>query len=1319
MSTPLPLRDRRQSQSTSPDPPDGAPWPTPHTTTPLRIAKRDSPLPTRGGAQLDRRQSSSYRHMKNNNLVSKSPFRSQIPTPSRPSAPPSPRKVSGEKRPRSTSFLSQAENERPQGFKRRQSKAYLGLAQKEPVTKSPFRQTTVQQQYTGDEPVPPLPPKHRKTSPLRRVPASPGRPSLVTKRLHGPRTVSGGSNASNRRRRRKTVTFDERCDVLEFDVEDEEMDEFPFDSDDDGGEDAEDDQEEGSFQEVSLDDDASPGDTLAGTVDSVLREAANSEETCGNLGSMSPPLDAVYPLLQPDRSPASRHTSSFRDPDVSDSVDVFTTPSHSRMSTPMSTPPTHTQLVQPPPKHSTHAARAVDHGGHNWDEDVQMLPPSPSPAKTRPASIGIEREDDAPMPKFMLDMSGATADVVGGSSEDPFGLPSATAQNHYAQRELGGRTSLAHNDSPHHFHTHLADRERGSPMSSKERSERGVMHPHMHAAPLPISLLDRIDRLDRSPTATPVNSPNFEQDSAPGVMAFQTPPTSAGEGSPDAKRLSSGHESPHVDGSTYGDVFQDEDLDGDRGGDEEGDEEDANTTQPLSEDTSLIHREEIQGKGGRQEKGLEEGARKPVELPRLTRQNPTFDGVMSLDPEPQPRDPPRPSTVARASTADNIEPLRAFDAKADVNGAVAVSPARSSLALGDMSALDRLVESVLNGGPGEGDGASFAPGTETTVAGRVERLEPVSGSVRGPQRVQMGSSFAGERDSRSADLSAATSGAPPPLPPKDAIRAREELIRQKKREARRREMEEDMDMDEEMEVREVRPRRRRSLSTGDAQGGGRAAAMAQAMEARKRAAMSMMVNSDGLLDVIPGADDRLSDSIDRELRKLDGPSHGRYHVREHSETIYASADVERVAHVGDAGDVDAGKAWRAVKRPSDMNEYSKQLKELRAQDKTGKAQGKVFVRVIGLKNLNVPLPQQPTIISCTLNNGIHYVSTPPSRLSQSCSIEQEFELIEHSKLEFTLTIKARRDPHIMAQVEANNPPRPAPPQPAPVPPSKGGGMRHFFFGGSPKKVTKIAPRPMTPPVVTKQPENLARYLKNDGTLGRAFVSFKDIAQRCDTKLFETSYPLIGQKNEWGAAPKTVQVGEIILQMFRLPALPGVPPDQLPQSLEECHRGLRHMNWHKVTYFEGTLTQSGGDCITWRRRHLRVIGANLVAFNDVTKKAIATVDLKKALAVEDDQEALANARTPQLGKAPQTLFTDDYDCPYPADRSFRLIFPQKQQIVFFADTDEEKAKWLDVLRALVGRIPPYPLWAELVWQRQQELAKNARQPGPSAQSVSTS
>lgn len=192
--------------------------------------------------------------------------------------------------------------------------------------------------------------------------------------------------------------------------------------------------------------------------------------------------------------------------------------------------------------------------------------------------------------------------------------------------------------------------------------------------------------------------------------------------------------------------------------------------------------------------------------------------------------------------------------------------------------------------------------------------------------------------------------------------------------------------------------------------------------------------------------------------------------------------------------------------------------------------------------------------------------------------------IEHSKLEFTLTIKVRRDPHIISQFKAL---APAPPPPAPVPPpvvqtaSKSSGMRSFFSSSPKKAKEKVVQPPPTPPTsqppLQRLPENLARYLKPDGTLARAFISFKDIAPRCDTRLFETSYPLIGQRVELGGKFSTLQVGEISLQMFRLPPLPGIPSDQLPQSLEDCHRGLRHINWHKVTYFQGTLTQSGGDC----------------------------------------------------------------------------------------------------------------------------------------------
>ena len=87
-----------------------------------------------------------------------------------------------------------------------------------------------------------------------------------------------------------------------------------------------------------------------------------------------------------------------------------------------------------------------------------------------------------------------------------------------------------------------------------------------------------------------------------------------------------------------------------------------------------------------------------------------------------------------------------------------------------------------------------------------------------------------------------------------------------------------------------------------------------------------------------------------------------------------------------------------------------------------------------------------------------------------------------------------------------------------------------------------------------------------------------------------------------------------------------------------------------------------------------MGASLVAFNDVTKKATATIDLKKAIAVEDDEETLNEVMSPVSVISPRSSRYVEFDVPYGVERSFRLVFPDDQEIIFFADTDEEKDKW---------------------------------------------
>ena len=75
---------------------------------------------------------------------------------------------------------------------------------------------------------------------------------------------------------------------------------------------------------------------------------------------------------------------------------------------------------------------------------------------------------------------------------------------------------------------------------------------------------------------------------------------------------------------------------------------------------------------------------------------------------------------------------------------------------------------------------------------------------------------------------------------------------------------------------------------------------------------------------------------------------------------------------------------------------------------------------------------------------------------------------------------------------------------------------------------------------------------------------------------------------------------------------------------------------------------------------------------MTKKATATIDLKKAIALEDDKKAREGAQSPISPMSPRSFV--EFDTPYGVERSFRILFKNDQEIIFYADTDEEKKQW---------------------------------------------
>lgn len=413
-------------------------------TTPLRIAKREV---NPSFPPMIRRSSSSYKHVRNSNLVSNSPFKNQTPVPSRPSTSTSSdtssveqgtRRVSGEKRPRPNSMHEQAENERPLAFKRerRQSKAYQGLIEKEPVTKSPFKRVVSAEEeqpppvppkgtFTSAPAPPPAPPSPPSSAPPSR-PITPSRSSLVSKRLHGPRAADQPL-LDGKRQRRKTVTFDERCDVLEFD-RDEEEEENPFFSsdEDDYGEPEQhvelethhsqthndavggDGVEQRNFESVQLGD---ADQSITGIVDNMLQFTSLAGLGLPSTPSRNPslPVDMEtedgIPYGRTHHAERARRRASVSSPAMSTPGFPFHDSEHTVEGSPSTPPRTAESSVDIssssdiPFGRSTLVERARE--DHEVEADVNMMPPSPSPTKQLVRSEHSNR--DPLIPQFGLE----------------------------------------------------------------------------------------------------------------------------------------------------------------------------------------------------------------------------------------------------------------------------------------------------------------------------------------------------------------------------------------------------------------------------------------------------------------------------------------------------------------------------------------------------------------------------------------------------------------------------------------------------------------------------------------------------------------------------------------------------------------------------------------------------------------------------------------------------------------------------------------------------------------------------------------------------
>jgi serine/arginine repetitive matrix protein 2 len=91
----------------------------------------------------------------------------------------------------------------------------------------------------------------------------------------------------------------------------------------------------------------------------------------------------------------------------------------------------------------------------------------------------------------------------------------------------------------------------------------------------------------------------------------------------------------------------------------------------------------------------------------------------------------------------------------------------------------------------------------------------------------------------------------------------------------------------------------------------------------------------------------------------------------------------------------------------------------------------------------------------------------------------------------------------------------------------------------------------------------------------------------------------------------------------------------------------------------------------KRRLFKLIGGNLVAINEVTRKEVSSIDLRKAVSLVD-----LNVDTP-AGPSTSTWRNPDEEemgMMRRRPRSWAIQFGGGEEIIFSADKDNEKSLW---------------------------------------------
>ena len=283
----------------------------------------------------------------------------------------------------------------------------------------------------------------------------------------------------------------------------------------------------------------------------------------------------------------------------------------------------------------------------------------------------------------------------------------------------------------------------------------------------------------------------------------------------------------------------------------------------------------------------------------------------------------------------------------------------------------------------------------------------------------------------------------------------------------------------------------------------------------------------------------------------------------------------------------------------------------------GGERGRLFVKVVSVKDLDLPLPKSKSVgvfgvnkakrflgerawFSLTLDNGVHCVTTAWLELGKNAPIGQEFELVVPSDLEFQLTLNARLEkpePRQIVQSPIKNPR-----------PSKKSTFSRVFT--SPKKRKELEMRQREEEKLYEQQKEreaqakrlstqptawdlLSPLAAEDGSFARSYVCLKDHESRCFGRPYVVDVICY---NEWATDEVTIntsikskrvntpvqrrapyKIGKLELQLLFVPRPKGAKDEDIPKSMNSCIREMREVESSLARSWEGYLSQQGGDC----------------------------------------------------------------------------------------------------------------------------------------------